>query len=167
MANVSKAAKAQTLTEHDYNLTALQEACDEEELEEIEAMEEKHRKMLHNHTPLPSSNRKKMKPRNQHERNQLGEITNETILNAIQTLIKRSDEQDDRLKTFESRMEANTQAVRVNQEEISKVKEEMLLLKKENASLKQICLEQARYKRRWDFRLMGLPEKTKRIQDRL
>ncbi|XDV44737.1 hypothetical protein PO909_012977 [Leuciscus waleckii] len=78
-----------------------------------------------------------------------------------ETLIKRFDEQDDRLKAFESRMEANTQAVRENREEISKVKEEMLLLKKENASLKQICLEQARYKRRWDLRLMGLPEKDK------
>lgn len=34
-----------------------------------------------------------------------------------------------------------------------------MLLKKENGSLKQICLEQARYERRWPLRLMGLPEK--------
>lgn len=161
MANVSKAAKAQKLTDHDYNLMALREAFDEEELEEIEAMEEEHGKMLHKHTTLPSPNPQKMKPRNQAERNQPGEITTETILNAIQTLIKRYDEQDDRLKTFESQMKATTQAVRVNKEELSKVKEEMLLLKKENESLKQICLEQARYKRRWNLRLMGLPENDK------
>ncbi|KAI2643982.1 DNA replication factor Cdt1 [Labeo rohita] len=158
MANVSKAAKAQLLTDHDYNLTALREACEEEEIEE---MEEENRKMSHNHTPLPSPNPKKMKSKNQDVGKQRGEITNETSLDAIQTLIKRFDEQDDRLKAFESRMEANTQAVRENKEEISKVNEEMLLLKKENASLKQICLEQARYKRRWDLRLMGLPEKDK------
>lgn len=158
MANVSKVAKAQLLTDHDYKLTALREACEEEE---IEAMEEENRKISHDHTPLPSPNPKKMKPKNQEVGKQPGEITNETILDAIQTLIKRFDEQDDRLKAFESRMEANTQAVRENKEEISKVKEEMLLLKKENTSLKQICLEQARYKRRWDLRLMGLPEKDK------
>lgn len=35
-----------------------------------------------------------------------------TILNAIQRLIKIFDEQNDRLKAFESLMEANTQAVR-------------------------------------------------------
>lgn len=50
MANVSKAAKAQLLTDHDYKLTALREACEEEE---IEAMEEENRKMSHDHTPLP------------------------------------------------------------------------------------------------------------------
>lgn len=92
MANVSKAAKAQLLTEHNYNLTALREACEEEEIEE---MEEENQKMSHDHTPLPSPNPKKIKPRNQDVGKQPGKITNETILDAIQTLIKRFDEQDD------------------------------------------------------------------------
>lgn len=76
-------------------------------------------------------------------------------------MIKRFDEKVFQMKAFESRIEANTQAVRENKEEICKVKEEMLLMKKENALLKQLCLEQARYKRRWDLRLMGLLEKDK------
>lgn len=76
MANASKVAKAQLLSDHDYNLTALREACEEEE---IEAMEEENRKMSHDHTPLPSPNPKKMKPKNQDVGKQPGEITNETI----------------------------------------------------------------------------------------
>lgn len=68
MANVSKVAIAQTLTEHDYNLTALREACDEEELEEVEAMEEEHGKRLHNHTPLPSPNPQKITKESRRER---------------------------------------------------------------------------------------------------
>lgn len=32
-------------------------------------------------------------------------------------------------------------------------------LTKEKSSLKEICLENVRYKRRWDLRLLGLPEK--------
>ena len=162
MANASRVAKTQILTDHDYNRAALQEACDDKELEEMYDMEEMivdNRKTPHDHTPLPSPNPKKLKAKAKD--NQQGEITNETIFNAIQALIKRFDEQDDRLKIFESRMEANTQAVRENKEEISKMKEEVVSLKKENVSLKQMCLEQARYKRRWDLRLMGLPEKEK------
>ncbi|CAK6977234.1 hypothetical protein DPX16_6080, partial [Scomber scombrus] len=110
MANARRAAKSLTLTDHDYNLTALREACDEEEVDEMEAIEEENQKMLHDHTPLPSPNPKKSKPKTQDTNKQLVEITNETIFNAIQALIKRFDEQEDRLKTFESRMEANTQA---------------------------------------------------------
>lgn len=157
MANASKAAKTQMLMDHDYDRIALQETCDDEELQEICDMEEENRKVPHDHRPLPSPNPKKLRPKAKD--NQQGEITNETIFNAIQALIKRFDEQDDRLKIFESRMEANTQAVRENKEEINKMKEEVVLLRKENVSLKQMCLEQARYKRRWDLRLMGLPEK--------
>lgn len=46
--NVKKMAnEAQKLADHDYNL-----ACEEEELEEIEAMGEENRKLLHIHSPL-------------------------------------------------------------------------------------------------------------------
>lgn len=61
--NVNKMAdvsKAPTLADHDYNLAGLREARDEEELEEMEAMEEEDWKMFRNHTPLPSPNPKKL-----------------------------------------------------------------------------------------------------------
>ncbi len=75
--------------------------------------------------------------------------------------LKRCDEQDDQLKVFESQVEANAQGVKENQEEISKMKEEIVCLIKENNLLKQLCLQQARYKRRLDLRLIGLPKKEK------
>lgn len=65
MAKVRRAAKSLTLTGHDYYLMALREACDEEEVNNIEAIEEENLKMLHDHTPLPSPNSQKMKPKTQ------------------------------------------------------------------------------------------------------
>ncbi len=69
------------------------------------------------------------------------------------------DEQDKRLKTFESRIEANTKAVKENKEDIGKMQKQIDALTKENRSLKEMCLENARYKRRWDLRLLGLKER--------
>lgn len=101
MANASREAKTQTLTDHNYDRMALQEACDDNELEEMYDMEEMiegNQKVPHDHTPLPSPNPKKL--RAIAKDNQPGEITNETIFNAIQALIKRFDEQDDKLKNL-------------------------------------------------------------------
>lgn len=162
MAKASRAAKIQVLKDHEYDRGVLQEACDGEELEEMLDIEEKieeNPKVSHDHTPLPSPNPKKLSAKAKD--NQPGEITIETVFNAIQALIKRFDEKDDRLKIFESRMEANTQAAGENKEEISKMKEEVVSLRKENISLKQMCLEQARCKRKWDLILLGFPEKEK------
>lgn len=81
---------------------------------DMEVMVVKNQKVPPDHTPLPSPDSKKRKSKAKD--NQQGEVTDETILNAIQALIKRFDEQDDRLEIFDSRMEANTQAVRENKE---------------------------------------------------
>lgn len=70
---------------------------------------------------------------------QADEITNEEIFDAIQTLIKRFDEQDQRMKNVEKRMEENAQAVKENKEDIDRMKEEIKDLRKENSSLKQQC----------------------------
>lgn len=56
-------------------------------------------------------------------------------------------------------MEENAHAVEKNKEDIGELKKEVADLRKENISLRQQCLEHARYKRRWDLRLIGLPEK--------
>ncbi|KAL1279498.1 hypothetical protein QQF64_026171 [Cirrhinus molitorella] len=111
MANSKQVHKATRPVDHDYNLTALTEACDEEE---IEAMMVETAKTRDDHTPLPSPNPKKLK--------QPDEITNEVIFDAIQTLIKRFDEQDKRLKRIEKTMEENAQAVKVNKEDIGELK---------------------------------------------
>lgn len=144
--------------DHEYNMNALIEACDEEE---VEAMMEETAKIRHEHTPVPSPNPKKVRKQEKVKSKQDDEITNEVIFDAIQTLIKRFDEQDQRLKIIERRMEENAHAVKENKEDIGRMKEEIMDLRKENVSLKQLCLEQARYKRRWDLRLIGLPEKEK------
>lgn len=56
-------------------------------------------------------------------------------------------------------MEDNAQAVKNNKEDIGELKKDAADLRKEKISMKQQCLEQARNKRRWDLRLIGLPEK--------
>ncbi|KAL0146654.1 hypothetical protein M9458_057994 [Cirrhinus mrigala] len=56
-------------------------------------------------------------------------------------------------------MEENAHAVKENKEDIGELKKEVADLRKENISWRQQCLEHARYKRRWDLRLIGLPEK--------
>lgn len=142
---------------HDYNLVALTEACDEEE---VDAMMEDSVKIHYEHTPLPSPNPKKAKTKESKTKQTEG-VTNEAIYDAIQSLIKRFDEQDKRLQSIEHRIEEDGKAIKENKEDIGKMKEEMADLRKENFTLKQQCLEHARYKRRWDLRLMGLPEKDK------
>ncbi len=113
------------------------------------------------HTTLPSPNPKKIRTKAKDKIKQTDEITNEVIFDAIQTLIKRFDEQDQRLKIIEKTMEENAHAVKENKEDIGELKKEVADLRKENISLRQQCLEHARYKRRWDLRLIGLPEKEK------
>lgn len=53
----------------------------------------------------------------------------------------------------------NAQAVMENKKEIEKMKKEKVSLKKDNGSLREMYKDNARYKRRWDIRLLGLPEK--------
>ncbi|KAL7380404.1 hypothetical protein ABVT39_017299 [Epinephelus coioides] len=80
-------------------------------------------------------------------------------VNEVQTLTRKMDEQTELLKSFDRRIEANTTATRENKEEIGMLKKKVSDLQKENNQLKNACADQARYKRRWNLRLTGLPEK--------
>lgn len=88
-------------------------------------------------------------------RKQDSKISNENIYKAIQTVIKRFDEQGKRL-SFELRVESNTQAAKDNKEEIGKIQRQIESLTKENSSLKEMCQENTRYKRRWYLRLLRI-----------
>lgn len=57
--------------------------------------------------------------------------------------------------SFELRMEAKTQAIEENKEETEKMQKQIAALTKENNTLKEMCKDNARYKRRWDLRPLG------------
>lgn len=85
MANTNQADRPTGLADHEYNWTALTEACDEVEIEEMLVGTDKTR---YEHTPLPSPNPKKARKAKDKSK-QADEITNEVIFDAIQTLFKR------------------------------------------------------------------------------
>lgn len=140
--------------EHSYDRAVLLEACDIGDVEEIEIDQpSKEQKVGRDHTPLNSPLPKKMKSSG------IEESTGEAILHAVQALTKKMEEQTELLKRFEKRIEANTAATKENKEEIIRAHNEIRELQAQNLSLKRACEEQARYKRRWNLRLTGLPEK--------
>lgn len=51
---MDKATQQVSMREHDYNLAVLKEACDEEDIQELEDMKESTVTLLNEHTPLPS-----------------------------------------------------------------------------------------------------------------
>lgn len=122
--------------DHDYNLAVLKEACDEEDIQELEDMEVNKVTALNDHTPLPSPDPKRLKNKNVRTRETEANVSNDSIYEAIQKVLQRFDKQDMRLKSFETQIEANTKAVKENREEIEKMKKEITSLKKENSSLK-------------------------------
>ncbi len=69
------------------------------------------------------------------------------------------DNQTQRFICFEKQIKANSLAIEKNKKDISELQSQVAHLKKENASMKSECDEHARYKRRWNLRLTGLPEK--------
>lgn len=137
--------------------SVLREACGDSDIEDIE-MEQNPKENRRNlsHTPIKSPNPKKLRRASDNEDD---ENASAAILHAIQVLTKKMDEQTELLKNFEKRIEANTTAITENKEEIAVLRNKVNDLKKENNSLKNACDEQARYKRRWNLRLTGLPEK--------
>lgn len=142
------------MTDHDYNLTALRKACEDSDIEDIEVDESSSKKSKINptHTPIKSPKPKKMKEKDNTE-------IGAAILHAVQALTGKVDEQTELLKKLDKRIEANTTATRENKQEIILLKKKIDELKKENSTLKTATEEQARYKRRWNLRLTGLPEK--------
>ncbi|MEQ2278415.1 hypothetical protein XENORESO_018082 [Xenotaenia resolanae] len=87
------------------------------------------------------------------------EDTANAILRAIGELNTKMDNQTINLKSIEKRIEANTVAIEVNKTAISEFQASVNLLKKENTALRISCEDHARYKRRWNLRVTGLPEK--------
>ncbi|XP_051814197.1 scavenger receptor cysteine-rich type 1 protein M160-like [Acanthochromis polyacanthus] len=156
MANVSRSrVPVARITDHNYiNSTPM--AAKEVEVEPME--EGKRPKPRHDHTPLASPDAKKTKTKGDKEK-VTEEITNATLLEAIQSLVDRFDKQDERLAALEDKLEAVNKSVHKTQEDIGHLQERIVDLQQENASLKKMCLEQARYKRRWDLRITGLTEK--------
>ena len=75
------------------------------------------------------------------------------------TLTVKMDHQTELLKKFETRIEANTEAIKQNKQNIDGLQKKVIELHEENRRLKEAVAEQARYKRRWNLRLNGLPEK--------
>ena len=69
------------------------------------------------------------------------------------------DEQTELLKSFDRRIEANTTTIKENREEICVLQKRIGGLQRENNLLKEAYAEQTRYKRRWNLRMIGLPEK--------
>lgn len=74
-------------------------------------------------------------------------------------LTQKVDDQTQRFLRFEKMIGANSVAIDKNKKDISDLQSQVMHLKKENATLKSACEEQSRYKRRWNLRLIGLPEK--------
>lgn len=145
------------MSDHDYNLKALREACDDSDIEDIDVDQTpKESRRNVNHTPIKSPKPKKLRGVSDQKEE---EGASAAILHAIQVLTNKMDIQTELLKNFEKRIETNATAIKENKEEIAELRERVDGLKKENISLKNICEEHARYKRRWNLRLTGLPEK--------
>ncbi|KAE8284680.1 hypothetical protein D5F01_LYC16112 [Larimichthys crocea] len=81
------------------------------------------------------------------------------ILHAVRALTEKVDEQTELLKRLDKRIEANASATKQNKQEIVLLTKKIEELQRENSKLKNATEEQARYKRRWNLRLTGLPEK--------
>lgn len=101
---------AGSLSDHDYNLAAMQEACEEEDIEEMELQQEIARPMG-DHTPLPSPNPKKMKSKTTGKQVSIENIY-EVLLGFTKRCEERFDSLDKKLEAFEQRIEVNTQATK-------------------------------------------------------
>lgn len=146
------------MSDHNYDMAALHEACDGSDIEEgVEAglHSSKEGKINKEHTPIKQPNSKKIRHRRESEDVNSGAA----ILQAVQVLTKKMDEQTELLKSFDRRIEANATAAKENREEICVLQKKIEGLQKENSLLKEACAEQTRYKRRWNLRIIGLTEK--------
>ncbi|XP_035995651.1 uncharacterized protein LOC118563811 [Fundulus heteroclitus] len=149
------------MSDHDYSRSALQEACDDDVIEEMELAGAatdpscKDQKVNREHTPIKNKTKKKMKL----QETECKEDTANAILRAIGELNTKMDNQTEILRSIEKRIEANTVAIDVNKKAITELQATVNLLKKENTALRISCEDHARYKRRWNLRVTGLPEK--------
>ena len=85
-----------SMLDHIYNMSAPQEACDEDMIEKMEI----EKGTTNERMPLLNPNPKKIKKNSTKEKEM--EVTNTSIFESIQAVLMRFDEQDKRLKIFES-----------------------------------------------------------------
>ncbi|KAJ7992779.1 hypothetical protein DPEC_G00282240 [Dallia pectoralis] len=133
------------MSDHNYNLSDLHEACGESDIEEeMDAKQHscKKDKINKDHTSVKQPDPKKLR----HQR-EVEDTTTDSVI--LQALTKKIDEQTELLKSFDRRIEANETAIKDNREEICVLRGKMEILQKENSLLKEVCAEQTRYKRRW------------------
>ncbi|KAK7925392.1 hypothetical protein WMY93_007702 [Mugilogobius chulae] len=116
------------------------------------------------HTPIKAPNPKKKKREKPSD-----ETAMESILKAVTEMKAALDRQSEKLDTqteflrkFETRVEANTVAIKENNDNIVLLQQKVNELQKENKCLKEEVADVARYKRRWNLRLNGLPEKMEK-----
>lgn len=95
------------------------------------------------------------------------DISNQTILEAIQDMGKNFDELKEQAKQTTCMLAALSKAVQFNAEEVKDCKRKVLdlekqnqLMRRENEELKERVREQERYKMRWCLKLKGLEEKA-------
>ncbi|KAF5888126.1 cytoplasmic dynein 2 heavy chain 1-like protein [Clarias magur] len=145
--------------DHDYNLSVPREECDDEDIEDLEVDDKisKDVKINWAHTPTKSLNPKKA--RVARAQSLEDEDTAAAILHAVNALTQKMDEQTALLRKFEKCIHRNTTEIRKNKEGITELQEKVIELQKENKSLRSSWEEHGRYKRRWNLRLTGLPEK--------
>ncbi|KAL0148404.1 hypothetical protein M9458_056304 [Cirrhinus mrigala] len=143
------------MSDHDYNLIALNEARDEDMIEEIEVDQaksiedkalSKEDKVNLDYTLIKNKNTKRSKVQDDHAKKD-------------KELTQKMDDQTQRFIRFEKQIKANSSAIDKNKKDTSELQSQVAHLKKENAILNSVCEERARYKRRWNLRLTGLPEK--------
>lgn len=113
-----------------------------------------------NVTPSKVHKRKKVRP------DQVEDISNADILEAIYSLCKIFDKQKKKLEELSKKMEENCNAISEVKEEMKAHKQkeavlelELSDLKKENKELRSRVGELDRYKRRWNLRIKGSSEK--------
>lgn len=165
------------LSDHAYDLNALNEACDEDVIVEFEVEQakangnvdmalSKENKVNWDHTPIKNKKKsKRSKTQDDHAKDDIvsddlaKEDTVNAILQAVHELTQKVDDQTQRFIRFEKMIGANSVAIDKNKKDISDLQSQVINLKKENATLKSACEEHSRYKRRWNLRLIGLPEK--------
>uniref|UniRef100_A0A1A7ZJK9 Uncharacterized protein n=1 Tax=Nothobranchius furzeri TaxID=105023 RepID=A0A1A7ZJK9_NOTFU len=132
------------MMDHDYNLSALREACDEDVVEDIEASEPnlKDQKVNWDHIPVRNKKAKKMKVQ------ELAESREEDVPSELRALNQKIDEQTELSTSFDKRIEANKEAASINRKDISELQSKINTFQKENAALRSARDDHAHYKRR-------------------
>ena len=142
--------------DHDYDVAAFSDAT---EVFEVDEKTSKSDKINIEHTPIKSPNPKKKKQlHTEHPEGRNDQSTSAAILLAVQTLTNKVDGQTAILISIQQRIGENATAIESNKKQISELQKDVIDLRRANKKLKEDLAEHARYKRRWNLRLVGLKE---------